>query len=139
LRILVLDDHKAFREQVVEILMRNGHEALGVEKAVDAIPLAESGAYDFVLVDFNMPEHDGIWFMQNVKRPRHTKALLVTAHVNNQIISRMIRSGASGYIIKPFDEDDLIRHLTFHTQGASRHHADTTNRWSQPHAEAQDQ
>ncbi len=115
MKILVLDDHKEFREQVVEILVRHGHEALGVEKAVDAIPLAESGEYDFILVDFNMPEHDGVWFMKNVKRPMRTKAILVTAYVNRQVIDMMFKFGVRGYLIKPFTEADLIRHIEFHS------------------------
>jgi two-component system chemotaxis response regulator CheY len=121
MRVLVLDDHTEFRAEVMGMLTRNGHEAEGVGMAEEAIPLVESGRFDFVLVDFNMPEHDGMWFMQHVKKPKQTKALLVTAHVNNQVIDRMIRSGASGYIIKPFDEDDLIRHLHFYSKGSRNH------------------
>ena len=115
MKIIVLDDHKEFREQVVEILTRNGHEARAVEKAEEAIPLAESGEYDFVLVDFSMPEHDGIWFMKNAKRPKRTKAILTTAYVNRQVIDTMFRAGVRGYLIKPFTEADLIRHLEFHS------------------------
>ena len=120
MKILVLDDNKGFRDEVLSILARNGHEGDGAGRAVDAIPLVESGRYDFVLVDYHMPEHDGLWFMQNVKRPRHTKALLVTAHVNNHLINKMFDVGACGYIIKPFEEADLLRHLEFHAGGALR-------------------
>ena len=120
MKILVLDDHAGFRDQVVEILTRNGHEARGVENATDAISLAESGEYDFVLVDFSMPEHDGIWFMSNIKLPPRTKAILVTAHVSRSVINIMFRAGACGYIMKPFEEEDLIRHLEFHARSARR-------------------
>jgi DNA-binding response OmpR family regulator len=56
--------------------------------------------------------------------PRHTKALLVTAHVNRHIVNRMFECGVSGYIIKPFDEAELMRHLDFH---AGRGRSDTTD------------
>jgi two-component system, chemotaxis family, chemotaxis protein CheY len=104
---------------------------------VDAIPLVESGEYDFVLVDFSMPEHDGMWFMRNVKKPRHTKALLVTAHVNNQVINHMFRVGASGYIIKPFEEEDLLRQLQHHSRDATRSRAATVDSGRKSDAEAQ--
>ena len=42
------------------------------------------------------------------------KALLVTGHVNRAVIKEMFRAGAAGYIIKPFDEDELMRHIAFH-------------------------
>jgi CheY-like chemotaxis protein len=119
-KIIILDDHKAFREQVVDILVRNGHEACGVADAADAIPLAESGVYDFILVDFNMPGHDGAWFMKNVKRPLRTKAILVTAHVRRPVIDMMFKAGVCGYLAKPFTEADLLRHLEFHARGAMR-------------------
>lgn len=115
MKILVLDDHAAFRDEVVKMLIRNGHEAHGVSMAASAVTLIEDGDYDFVLVDYNMPIHDGLWFMKNLKQPCRTKALLVTAHVNPQVISAMLKSGASGYLIKPFDEEDLLRHLEFHS------------------------
>jgi two-component system, cell cycle response regulator CpdR len=119
MKVLVLDDHQAFRDEVVEMMGRRGHEARGVGRADDAIPLAESGEYDFVLVDFSMPEHDGIWFMKHVKLPPNTKALLVTAHVNKDMMAQMFKLGAAGYLIKPFDEGDLVRHLQFHWRGSA--------------------
>jgi CheY-like chemotaxis protein len=114
MRILILDDQPEFREVVAAMLSRSGHSAEGVARAEDAIPLVESGAYDFVFVDYSMPEHDGLWFMSHVKRPRHTKALLMTAHVDHEVIRTMFKIGACGYLIKPFEEDDLNRHLEFY-------------------------
>jgi CheY-like chemotaxis protein len=114
MHILILDDQPEFRQVLASILERNGHVAVGVARAEDAIPLVESGAYDFVFVDYSMPEHDGLWFMSHVKRPRHTKALLVTAHANPEVIRTMFKNGACGYLIKPFEEDDVNRHLAFY-------------------------
>ncbi len=114
MKILVLDDHDGFRNEIVDILIRNGHATDGVASAIEAVALVEDGDYDLVLVDYNMPDHDGLWFMKNAKRPRSTKALLVTAHVDRGIIDEMFRSGAAGYIIKPFGEDDLLHHIGFH-------------------------
>jgi two-component system, LuxR family, response regulator FixJ len=114
MKVLVLDDHAGFRDEVVAMLIRNGHEAFGVSMATSAIPLVESGDYDFVLVDYHMPAHDGIWFMKNTQWPRRTRAILVTAHVNVQVVDTMMKAGAAGYLVKPFDEEDLLRHLTFH-------------------------
>jgi CheY-like chemotaxis protein len=111
MKVLVLDDCKAFRDEALAMLTRNGHVAEAVESADAAIPLAEKGHYDFILVDFNMPGHDGAWFLQNVKLPQHTRALLVTAHAHKDILACMFKFGAAGYLIKPFDEDDLMRHL----------------------------
>ena len=117
MKVLVLDDHRGFREEVVAMLVRNGYEADSVDSAAAAIPLAESGQYAFILVDYNMPEHDGLWFMQNIRLPRGTKAILVTGYVNRRLINCMFEAGVVGYLIKPFEEPDLIHHLVFHSRG----------------------
>ena len=114
MKILVLDDFDAFRHEIVDILIRNGHAADGAASAIEAIALVEGGDYDLVLADYNMPGHDGLWFMNNAKRPKKTKVLLITAHVNRDIIDAMFKSGAAGYIIKPFDEADLLHNIGFH-------------------------
>ncbi len=111
-----MDDHQTFRDEIMEILHRNGHEAEGVDLAEDAIPMVEKGKYDIVLVDYNMPGQNGLWFMKHVNLPSSTKAILVTAHVNRRMIHEMFKTGVSGYIIKPFDEMALMKNLEFHCE-----------------------
>ena len=116
MKILVIDDDEPLREEVKRILVNAGNEADCVGSAKEAVPLAESGQYDFLLVDYRMPEHDGVWFMRNVNLPKKTKALLVTSYLDRALIEKMIRAGAVGYVIKPFDEEEILRHLEFHSQ-----------------------
>jgi two-component system chemotaxis response regulator CheY len=143
MKILVLDDHAGFRHEVVSMLKNNGHAVEDVETPEAAIPLVECGKYDFVLVDYSMPEHDGLWFMQHVKKPEHTKVLLMTAQNNLHIIFAIIRAGGDGYIIKPFDEANLLSHLNFYSQNTSReihasaaHHGTAARRPASAYAES---
>jgi response regulator of citrate/malate metabolism len=62
-----------------------------------------------------MPVNDGIWFMKNAKLPRRTRVILMTAFVDNEVISQMFKLGAVGYLIKPFDSKELLRHIDFHS------------------------
>jgi DNA-binding response OmpR family regulator len=116
MRILILDDDETLRGAVSTMLTLHGHEVETTEDAETAARMVEEGGYDFVLADYKMPDKDGIWFMQNAKVPRDTKVLLITAYANRQVINRMFELGASGYIIKPFDETELLRNLDFHSQ-----------------------
>ena len=120
MKILVVDDDKILLEEVAKILSKNGHSVDCADNAVTAVEMTKSNSYDFVLVDYRMPEHDGIWFMKNVSLPRKTKALLVTSLIDRDVISQMFKCGIAGYIIKPFDEDELLRHLRFHTTGKQK-------------------
>ncbi len=121
MRVLVIDDHEGFREEILAMLGRNGYEADTAGSAMQAVPLVESGAYDLVLLDYQMPEHDGLWFLRTARIPTRTKVILVTCHAYQQLINEMFRAGAAGYLIKPFEEEDLLRHLEFHSHGHTPH------------------
>jgi two-component system, chemotaxis family, chemotaxis protein CheY len=109
--ILIVDDHAAYRTEVRQMLQRHGHEIEEAGRALEAIPLVESGRFDWLLVDFSMPENSGIWLLEHVKLPPGTRALLVTAHVSRLIFDRATQAGASACIVKPFEEAELLRHL----------------------------
>lgn len=115
MKILILDDDKELLKALKEMLSRHEHVIDCSDNAPAAVKVVEGGDYDFVLVDYKMPDNDGIWFMKNVKLPRKTKALLMTAYVNREIINKMFSLGACGYIIKPFEENELFRHLEFYS------------------------
>ena len=124
MRVLIIDDHKGMRDELRRMLTQHGHEADDMESASEAIPLAETGNYDIILLDYQMPENDGLWFLRNARIPHHTKVLLVTSHTEPRLITEMFRAGAAGYLIKPFDEDDLLRNVAFYTNGRARPRTD---------------
>lgn len=114
MRVLVLDDDVKVAKVVQSILHEHGYTADIAHDASFGVDLVERGNYDFVLLDYRMPEKDGAWFMKNANVPRGTKVLLTTAFVNRKVINEMFKLGAAGYIIKPFTENELLKHLQFH-------------------------
>lgn len=117
MKILILDDDPNVLEALRLSLSQYEHDVVCVNNAEDAVSLVAKETYDFILVDYRMPEKDGVWFMQNVKMPPETKALLMTAYLNRDVINKMFAIGVSGYLLKPFDEEELLRHLDFHSRG----------------------
>ncbi|OGV60336.1 MAG: hypothetical protein A2283_00415 [Lentisphaerae bacterium RIFOXYA12_FULL_48_11] len=115
MRILVIDDNAKLLAELGHILTRNGHSADCIDNAAAAVVMLGSSCYDFILVDYRMPEHDGLWFIKNASIPRHTKTLLVTSYVDRNVIKQMFNAGISGYVVKPFDEKELLMHLEFHS------------------------
>lgn len=112
MKILVIDDDVGMLKALKELLGAYGHDvacARTAQKGLDADP----NSFDFVLLDYKMPQHDGCWFMKKAKIGRDTRVLLITAYVNKDVIKNMFTLGVSGYLIKPFDADDLIRHIEF--------------------------
>ena len=112
MRILVVDNDKGMLRALKELLTCYGHEVACAGSAEEGIA-ADPNSFDFVLLDYKMPKHDGGWFMQNANLDRKTRVLLVTAYVSKDVIKRMFDLGVSGYLVKPFDADDLMRHLEF--------------------------
>ncbi|MDA0322881.1 MAG: response regulator [Verrucomicrobia bacterium] len=115
MKILAIDDDLSVLDTIERMLADTDHVVDCFQSACAAVDAAKAGDYDFMLVDYKMPERDGIWFMKNASVPPKTKSLLVTAYANQDIIQEMFRLGISGYIIKPFDRDELLRHLDYHS------------------------
>ena len=119
MKILIVDDDPGFLNAVKMMLEQNRHAVDCASSAPAGIEALKAAEYDVVLVDYHMPDQDGIWFMQNAKLPRRTRAILTTSFVNRAVINEMFKLGISGYLIKPFDEKELIRHLDFRAPPAT--------------------
>jgi CheY-like chemotaxis protein len=117
MKVLVLDDEVSLLDSLRTLLTGHDHDVVCAGNAKDALALVNDRTFDVILVDYKMPENDGLWFMKNARLSRQTKVLLMTAHVNRQVINQMFELGASGYLIKPFNEEDLLRHLSFCASG----------------------
>jgi len=116
MRIMLVDDEKEILNSLRRTLELMGHTVDCFQKAPDAVQANSENDYDFIFVDYLMPETNGIWFMSNVAKKPSTRILLMTAYVNREVINEMMRLGAAGYLIKPFDADEIKMHLSFHTR-----------------------
>lgn len=116
MKVLIVDDDPSLLEAVHDMLADNGYDVDCSETAKDAVDKVQACKYDYILVDYRMPKDDGIWFMENAKIDPASKVLLMTAYLNRDVINKMFSLGASGYIVKPFDEEELLTHLSFHTK-----------------------
>ena len=120
MKILLLDDEEHLLNAVERVLADLGHSVDCTTDAQKAAGMIESGGYDFALVDFMMPVHDGAWFMKTARVPSNTKVLLMTAHVDKDVIKNMFKLGVRGYLIKPLEKEELIKHLAFHSTGGQQ-------------------
>lgn len=116
MKILLIDDEVSVLDSLKNVLSELNHVCVCANNAVDAVAIIENGDFDFALVDYKMPGHDGIWFMKNASIPPKTKVLLMTANVNREIINEMFKLGARGYLIKPFTDGEIQQHLDFHSK-----------------------
>ena len=108
MKILVVDDERAIRFSLVELLESDGHEVREAEHAPAALAALDEAPSDLVLSDLTMPAMDGLALLEEV-RARHPNPLfvLVTAHGDERTAVRALREGAYDYVPKPFDNEEV--------------------------------
>ena len=116
MNILIMDDDVLLLKTLEAVLTDNGHDVKCANTAEEAVECVGNNSYECILVDYKLPGKDGIWFMENADIPPGTKVLLVTAYINRAVIKRMFQLGVAGYLIKPFDDKELLKQLEFHRQ-----------------------
>lgn len=107
-RILVIDDERAIRNTLREILE---YEDYQVDEAVDgmsALELAGKEAYDVILCDIKMPQMDGIEVLEALLKLCDTPVVMISGHGNIETAVEAIKKGAYDYISKPLDLNRLL-------------------------------
>ena len=107
-RVLVVDDHRAARQSMGDILRRAGHEAECVGSAVEALSRLDTADFDVVLTDLQMPGMSGLGFIRALEERRYgAQVVMVTAYATVASAVEAMRHGAFDYIEKPFEVEPL--------------------------------
>jgi two-component system chemotaxis response regulator CheY len=112
---LIVDDSTTIRMILAEHLKKLGFdvtEAVNGRDALDRLRgMKKADVVDVVLVDWNMPEMDGLSFVEAVRAERQYDELplmMVTTNTELAHVARALEAGANEYIMKPFTRD-MIR------------------------------
>lgn len=111
MKILVVDDFSTMRRIVKNILKQLGFE--NIEEAEDggqAYQKVKEGGFGFVITDWNMPNVDGLAFLQSVRNDPQYKdlpVLMVTAEAEKEKVVTAVQAGVDNYIVKPFTAEVL--------------------------------
>ena len=113
-RVLVVDDEETIRNLLKGRLEREGHDVAVANGAEEAEQLFANGGEVGVLVtDLKMPGKDGFQLMSwaREKYPQ-LRVVVITGHGEKDVAVKALRSGASDYLEKPFDLDELSHAVT---------------------------
>jgi DNA-binding response OmpR family regulator len=109
LRVLIVDDEEELVATLVERLEIRGHVPVGVLSGAEALKRAEAEEFDVVVLDIKMPGEDGVEVMKRLKRLRAgLPIILLTGHMSEETSDRGIQAGATEYVIKPVNIDELV-------------------------------
>lgn len=110
-RILVIEDHPDVRENITEILELSSYEVIVAEDGKEGVRLARSERPDLILCDIMMPGIDGYEVLYMLGKTTETASIpfiFLTAKAEKEDFRKGMSMGADDYLIKPFDEMDLL-------------------------------
>ncbi len=112
-KILVVDDNAVIRD-VARFSLQNQHDVTLAENGKEGIALAKASPFDVIITDIQMPEMDGIEFVSEIRKLpsyAHTPILVVAANLEDNK-QKIKASGATGWILKPFDPIKLLEMIS---------------------------
>ena len=114
-KILIVDDKEPNILLLEAMLQQAGYMNLWkTADPLEAMPLHRQYAFDLVLLDFRMPGMNGIQVMQqlrDVSPDDHLPILMLTAQTDKQVRLQALETGATDFIIKPFDKTEVLHRI----------------------------
>ena len=115
--ILVVDDEPAWLKILSYILRKKGFEVREESSAAAALEALKEYKPDMIVSDVRMPEMNGFDFLDHIKRSRKnssTPFVFISAIDDEDSRHAAQNLGATDYITKPFNEDEVVRTITRH-------------------------
>jgi two-component system chemotaxis response regulator CheY len=110
MKILIIDDSKTIRNIIKRALAPMGYT--DCEEAVDGLDaISKAGAYepDLLLVDWNMPNMNGLEFVEKYRaQGGKSPIIMVTTEGEKSRVIQAIKAGVNNYVVKPFTPDVLL-------------------------------
>ena len=115
MKILIVDDFSTMRRIIKNLLRDLGFtNTAEADDGTSALPMLQSGSFDFLVTDWNMPGMTGIDLLRNIRadaKLKHLPVMMVTAEAKREQIIEAAQCGVNGYIIKPFTAQTLEEKL----------------------------
>ena len=108
-KILIVDDELHIRTLLRRLLVRESHECVVAGAAEEAWKRLSAEDFDLVLSDVNMPDTSGLELAPRIAQKfPFTPVVMVTGVDDPKVARQAMESGAYGYIIKPFEPNEII-------------------------------
>jgi two-component system chemotaxis response regulator CheY len=109
--ILTIDDSASIRQMVSMTLIAAGHKVVEAGNGAEGYDVAIAQPVDAVLTDLNMPVLNGIEFIRKYRQHPSSKGvpiILLTTESDEALKAEAKAAGATGWIVKPFKQDQLV-------------------------------
>ncbi|MBC8105886.1 MAG: sigma-54-dependent Fis family transcriptional regulator, partial [Anaerolineae bacterium] len=107
-RVLILDEDRIILQSLSQFLSREGYEVKGVDNSADAISRLESGQFELLIADINIPGVKPSDFLRDVRRRfPHVVVIVITGYGSIEGAVEATKIGAFDYLTKPIVDDEI--------------------------------
>lgn len=113
--IITVDDAQTMRKMIRFTLQSTGHEIIEAADGAEALNTLKNRPVDLIITDVNMPNMDGIELTRKLRgSPLHarTPIVLLTTEASAEKKNQGRAAGATGWIVKPFNQKQLLDIVT---------------------------
>ncbi len=107
--VLIIDDESAIRESLQTLLELEGYEVDIASDGAEGLARLAERPYDLVLLDFAMPDRNGIEILQDIReRDSELAVIMITAYGTVENAVNAMQAGATNFVQKPWDNEKLL-------------------------------
>ncbi len=107
--IYVIDDEEGFRKTLADILTAKGYTALEIPSGTMALDILQQKVPAVALIDLRLEDMSGLSLINKIKKQKpHTECIVLTGQSSQESAIEAVNRGAYGYILKPYDIDQLL-------------------------------
>lgn len=119
-KILVIDDEETTVQLIAMLLERRGFEVIKAYRAEEGLRKAYRHQPELVLLDIMMPDMDGWEVCKRLREMSDIPIIFLTARGEVRDVVRGLEMGADDYVVKPYDNDELIARVRAHLRRSPR-------------------
>jgi DNA-binding response OmpR family regulator len=140
-RVMIVEDQEIIRNNLSQILALSGVDVIEAEDGVDACDKLQACKQKglnlplLIISDLSMPRMDGFALLEHVRQDSSYEAtpfIFLTAHSDVSDIKRAFELGATDYLIKPFEIEELIAMVSLHLDSAKPDISQSTTSRTEP-------
>jgi DNA-binding NtrC family response regulator len=108
IKILVLDDDQAIRDELGEFLMEKNFETHKASLPSEAMEILKENEIDIAIIDVKLPEKDGITALKEIRELfPDLEVIMISGHGDMEMVISAMRAGANDFFLKPFRSIDV--------------------------------
>ena len=110
-KIIIVEDNKDLKNELIDFLSRYGYEAYGPDKFDNIMETLLKDNADLILLDINLPYYDGYYICREIRKVKNTPIIIVTSRNSDMDEIMSMNLGADDFVTKPYNTQVLLARI----------------------------